>query len=307
MSLPPNGHGPLRDQQQADEILVAELARLSAFEYERKRRDSSKALGITVATLDKAVAKQRGRASAEDADPPHWKVERWPKAVAGEKLLNDLTAAFTRYVILPEYAAEALALWVVHTWAFDAWDISPFMVLVSPERRCGKTSVLIILQFLTPRSELAGNISAAATFRYIEDQRPTLLMDEAETYIKDNEQMRGVLNSGHTKTTAYVIRLVEVCGEYKAKRFSTWAPKAIASIGSLADTLEDRSIIVRMKRKKSGTIHIGGKATMTISRCCADECCVGARTTSRSCRRQIQRSLIFSTIAQRTTGVLCWP
>jgi hypothetical protein len=42
--------------------------------------------------------------------------------------------------------------------------------------------------------------------------------------------MRGVLNGGHTKTAAYVIRTVEVCGEHKAKRFSTWAPKAIATI-----------------------------------------------------------------------------
>ena len=95
------------------------------------------------------------------------------------------------------------------------------MVIISPEKRCGKTTVLIILQFLTPRSELASNISAAAVFRYVEDERPTLLIDEADTFIKDNEEMRGVLNSGHTKTAAYVIRTVEVCGEHKAKRFST--------------------------------------------------------------------------------------
>jgi len=236
--------------KQADESLVAELARLSTFEYDRKRKDAAKAIGITVATLDKAVAEQRGRTHAEDASLPHWNVEPWPDVVAGDKLLNDLVAVLTRYVILPKHAAEALALWVVHTWAFDACDISPFMVIVSPEKRCGKTTVLIILQFLTPRSELASNISAAAVFRYVEDERPTLLIDEADTFIKDNEEMRGVLNSGHTKTAAYVIRTVEVCGDHKAKRFSSWAPKAIATIRSLADTLEDRSILVTMQRKK---------------------------------------------------------
>ena len=161
-----------------------------------------------------------------------------------------MVATFTRYVILPKHAAEALALWVVHAWAFDAWDISPFMVIISPEKRCGKTTVLIILQFLTPRSELASDISAAAVFRYVEDERPTLLIDEADTFIKDNEEMRGVLNTGHTKTAAYVIRTVEMCGEHKAKRFSTWAPKAIATIRSLADTLEDRSIIVTNAAEK---------------------------------------------------------
>jgi putative DNA primase/helicase len=248
----PEARGPEErgDQKQTDESLVAELARLPPFEYDRKRKDAAKAIGITVATLDKAVAEQRGHAHAKDADLPHWSVEPWPEAVSGDRLLNDLATVFSRYVILPKHAADALALWVVHAWAFDAWDISPFMVLVSPEKRCGKTTVLIILQFLTPRSELASNISAAAVFRYIEDERPTLLIDEADTFIKGNEEVRGVLNSGHTKTAAYVIRTIEVCGEFKAKRFSTWAPKAIATIRSLADTLEDRSIIVTMQRKK---------------------------------------------------------
>jgi putative DNA primase/helicase len=246
MSIPRRG-----DQKQTDESLVAELARLSPFEYDRKRKDTAKAIGITVATLDKAVAEQRGHSNAKDGDLPHWNVEPWSEAVSGDRLLNDLAAVFSRYVIyLPKHAADALALWVVHAWAFDAWDISPFMVLVSPEKRCGKTTVLIILQFLTPRSELASNISAAAVFRYIEDERPTLLIDEADTFIKSNEEVRGALNSGHAKTAAYVIRTIEVCGEHKAKRFSTWAPKAIATIRSLADTLEDRSIIVTMKRKK---------------------------------------------------------
>ena len=90
-----------------------------------------------------------------------------------------------------------------------------------------------------------------AVFRYIEDERPTSLIDEADTFIKNNEEVRGVLNSGHTKTAAYVIRTIEVRGEHKAKRFSMWAPKAIATIRSLADTLEDRSIIVTMQRKKT--------------------------------------------------------
>jgi putative DNA primase/helicase len=102
------------------------------------------------------------------------------------------------------------------------------MVLVSPEKRCGKTTVLIILQFLTPRSELASNISAAAVFRHIEDERPTLLIDEGDTFTKDNDDVRGILNSGHIKTAAYVSRTIEAFGEHKAKRFSTWAPKVIA-------------------------------------------------------------------------------
>src|SRR5215831_3643670 len=131
----------------------------------------------------------------------------------------------------------------------DAGEVSPFMVLVSPTKRCGKTSVLIVLYYLTPRSELASNITPSALFRYIEDVRPTLLIDEADSFLKDNEELRGILNSGHTKAAANIIRNVEVNGQYKARRFSTWAPKAIATIRELADTLEDRSIIITLQRK----------------------------------------------------------
>src|SRR5215470_11360646 len=117
-----------------------------------------------------------------------------------------------RPIILPKCAAEALALWTLHAWTMDAGDISPFMVLVSPTKRCGKTSTLIILFYLTPRSELASNISASALFRYIEEVRPTLLIDEADSFLKDNEEMRGILDAGHTKTVASVIRSVEING-----------------------------------------------------------------------------------------------
>src|SRR5262249_6102365 len=128
-------------------------------------------------------------------------------------------------------------------------DTSPFMVLVSPTKRCGKTSVLILLFFLTPKSELASNITAAALFRYIEAIRPTLLIDEADTFVKNNEELRGILDSGHTTVAAQIIRNVEVNGEHKPRRFSTWAAKAIATIRKLADTLEDRSVIVTLQRK----------------------------------------------------------
>ena len=78
------------DKKQTDESLVAGLARLSPFEYDRKRKDTAKAIGITVATLDKAVAEQRGHANAKNADLPHWSVEPWPEAVSGGRLLNAL-------------------------------------------------------------------------------------------------------------------------------------------------------------------------------------------------------------------------
>jgi putative DNA primase/helicase len=230
------------------EAKIAALARLGELAYQRCRVSEAKALGITVATLDKLVRRRHAEAKKNAAALPHWHVEPSPAPVDGTELLDALRQVFRRYMVLPKGAAEALALWTLHAWTMDAGDISPFIVLVSPTKRCGKTSVLIILSYLTPRSELASNISASAIFRYIQEVRPTLLIDEADTFVRENEEMRGILNSGHTKAAAHVIRNVEINGEHKPQRFSTWAPKAVATIRSLADTLEDRAIVVQLQR-----------------------------------------------------------
>ena len=230
------------------EARIAQLADLNEIAFQRKRKEAASELGMPVAALEKLV--RQYRAKQEDTTAlPHWAVEKCAEVVSGSVLLDSIRDVLRRYIVLPQHVAEATALWVLHAWTFDACDISPFLVLVSPTKRCGKTSLLILIYWLTPHSELASNISPSAIFRYIEDVRPTLLIDEADSFVRDNEELRGILNSGHTKTAAHVIRNVEVNGEYKPRRFSTWAPKVIASIKWLADTLEDRSILITMRRK----------------------------------------------------------
>jgi putative DNA primase/helicase len=239
-----SGATPSTDQKAIDA-----LARLSTLAYQKRRLQEAKTLGIPVAALDKIVRQAQARAEDKDAELAHWKAEPWDVPIDGASLLADIEQVFVRYVYLPTGASVALALWTLHAWTMDAGDISPFIVLVSPTKRCGKTTVLIILYYLTPRSELASNISPSALFRYIEEMRPTLLIDEADSFVKDNEELRGILNSGHTKAAAHVIRNVEVNGEHKPRRFSTWAPKAIAAIRELADTLEDRAVKLTLQRK----------------------------------------------------------
>jgi putative DNA primase/helicase len=232
-----------------DEVRIAELAKLSHLAYGKYRHEEAKKLGITVDLLDQLVKAKRATRAEDEQGLPHWKVEPWGEKIDGASLLDDIEKVFRRHIVLPEGAGVALALWVLHAWTFDAGDISPYLLLVSPEKRCGKTSVLILLSYLTPKAELASNISPSAVYRYVQDVRPTLLIDEADSFLKENEEMRGILNSGHTKVAANVLRNVERNGEHKTKRFSCWAPKAIAGIKALADTLEDRSIVVLLQRK----------------------------------------------------------
>ena len=238
-----------RNSPKLDDKLIDEFATLGKLAYAQRRKLAAKELGVRVDVLDRLVKDRRRLLTQDDTALPHWKVNPSPEPVDAAELLKSIQALFRRYVVLPKGADVALPLWVLHAWTFDAGDISPFMVVNSPTKRCGKTTVLILLYFLTPKSELVASITASSLFRYIEQERPTLIIDEADTFMGDNEELRGILNSGHTKTAANVIRNVEVEGEHRPRRFSTWAPKVIAAIGSLADTLEDRSIILLLQRK----------------------------------------------------------
>jgi hypothetical protein len=171
----------------------------------------------------------------------------WPDQVQGPDLLQDLANVFCQYIVISASDATALALWSLLTYLSDSTWILPLLLITSPEKRCGKTLVLEVLQSMVLRPLPAANISAASLFRVVEKYRPTLLIDEADTFLGDNEELRGVINSGHRRSSAFVLR----CDgdDREPKSFSTWCPKAIALIGKLADTLEDRSIIIRMRRK----------------------------------------------------------
>src|SRR5437667_10305056 len=103
---------------------------------------------------------------------------------------------------------------------------------------------MTLISKLVNRPQPASNISSAAFYRAIHELHPTLLIDEADTLLPGNAQLRGILNAGYTPDMAYVLRVVSEAGGPRLARFSCWGPKAIAQIGPLPETLGTRRIIV---------------------------------------------------------------
>ena len=235
-----------------DEVVIATLAKLPPVEYDRCREKEAERLGIRVSTLDKEVREKRSMPESdfETALAFMEEPEAWPEPVDGLSLFTDLCEMFARYLALPTWAAETLALWVLHTWTHEAAWASPILAVTSPQKRCGKSTLLGLLNHMVCKPLSASNITPAALFRSIEKWGPTLLIDEADTFLRTNEELRGILNSGHTRSTAFVIRTVG--DNHEPTQFNTWAPKAIAAIGDLPSTLADRSIEVRMRRRLPG-------------------------------------------------------
>jgi hypothetical protein len=117
-----------------DEEAIAELAALSPLAYAKRRKGAAEAIGIGVGELDAIVTKARGEASVASRLPSRWEIERWNEAVDTRELLSVLRDTFARHVVLPDHGATAMALWTLHAWAFEAADISPFLVV--RRRRC---------------------------------------------------------------------------------------------------------------------------------------------------------------------------
>lgn len=172
----------------------------------------------------------------------------------GPALLLDLDLFLGRYVVFPsDGARHAVVLWVLHCHALGAFESTPRLSFLSPEKGSGKTRALEILSLVTPSPMHAVNMSAAALYRVVADRQPTLLLDEADTYLgatvaKQHEDIRGLINAGHRRG-AMTYR-----GEVSGKtvgvvEFPAFAACALAGIGDLPDTILDRSIIIAMKRR----------------------------------------------------------
>ncbi len=175
--------------------------------------------------------------------------EPWPDPVDGQVLLAGIEQGLRRFVVADAAAHTAVGLWVIASHAFECFDLFPFLAISSPTKRCGKTTLLSVLARLLPQPLATSNISPAAVYRVIQNCRPTLLMDEVDTFVPDNVELRGILNSGHSKDLAFVVRSVGEGANQHPERFSTWCPKVLSQIGRPPDTWADRSVLLSLRRR----------------------------------------------------------
>lgn len=167
-------------------------------------------------------------------------------------LLPDLVRFIRRYIVLPEEAAVVVALWVIHSHAIEAFDVTPYLSIVSAEKRSGKSRLLEVLKLLVPKPLHVILPSEAVLFRVINGGGATLLLDEADAFFKANandaqEGVRAILNAGFERG-ASVPRCLD--RGKTTENFSVFCAKALAGIGDPPDTVADRSFKITMRRRK---------------------------------------------------------
>ncbi len=168
--------------------------------------------------------------------------------VDADELLNNIEQFISDHAILPKGGSSVIALWCLASYNINNFRIFPRLAIISPEKRCGKSTVLDLIEAFSYKPLITSNMTAASIFRIIDNYQPTLIMDEADTFVAGgSNEIRGIINSGHAKAKAFVTRC---SGEsHDVIRYSTWTPMVLASIGDLPSTIMDRSIIIPIKRK----------------------------------------------------------
>ncbi len=231
-----NGHDPL-DRRVVLNKAVQELKA-------KRITDARNLVDAAFSSVSATNGHDESQGTAITLDDP----EPWLEPVDGGELVDEIYTQLLHYIAMPEHAAVAVTLWTLYTHVHDAFAVSPILAITSPEMQCGKTQLLLFVAQIVPRPLPASNVTPAALFRAVEKFAPTLLVDEADTFLRGRDELRGVLNSGHTRSGAIIIRTVG--DDHEPRVFRTWAPKAIALIGNLPPTLRDRSITIPMRRRR---------------------------------------------------------
>ena len=129
-------------------------------------------------------------------------------------------------------------------------EVAPLAVINAPEKACGKSQLLDVMGRMSARPLPVANVTPAALFRSVERWEPTLLIDEADTFFRGKEEIKGLINAGHTRANAFVLRTVG--DNHEPKMFNVWGAKALAGISlekHLPDATMSRAIVFNLRRK----------------------------------------------------------
>lgn len=163
----------------------------------------------------------------------------------------------TDYVGLPDEAyADILALYTIHTHAFNVARTTPYIYITSQGPGSGKTRLMEVMLEVCKGSQMFAGGTGPTFFTLIEARKPTLFIDEVDTIYSGakNEELRQVLNSGYKHNGS--IPRVDKSSEDGIKDFSTFCPKVLGGIdnGQVPNTVIDRAITITMIKANPGQI-----------------------------------------------------
>lgn len=192
------------------------------------------------------------------AAPADRRVRRVRRALEGiNEAVGKAYEYHAAYMAMPHRVMVVIALWeqaahfIGEGEDLGPWDQFPILAVSSPERECGKTTLLDQIGYASPRAEEGKlvNPTQAVLFRTIEKHRPTMILDESERFSGgEMDPFRSLMNASVRKD-AKTARCAGKNEGFDPKPFSLYSPKVFAMIGDPDEVLADRCLPVRLERK----------------------------------------------------------
>ncbi len=193
---------------------------------------------------------------------PGWSSKKRKQWLDGEPSVNPvevftgLCEAIAYYLDLPqpESTCAVLALWIMLTYFYPAWDAIPYLYAGGP-KGSGKSRLFEVLSRLVFRPLCSSNMSAPCLFRTLHNHGGVLILDEAERLKEstpDTLELRSVLLAGY-KRGGRASRLEAQGDTFRLIEFDVYGPKALACIAGLPGPLLDRCISIIMFRSPAGS------------------------------------------------------
>lgn len=182
--------------------------------------------------------------------------------VSHDEIYTALYGLIDRHVILDEPLKVAFVLWVLFTYLTDIADFAPIAWITAPERACGKSTLLGLFERVVYRPYTSTDPTQAVLYRIMERYKPTLLIDEIDTGLKDKTTLLGILNAGYSRHACKIGRVNNDKGG-AVESFNAFGAKVLCGIGGLQGTTASRAIRFTMRRKaKDEQVTRLNKATL---------------------------------------------
>lgn len=219
---------------------IERLASLDDMELHLSLKDVSKRYGLPQAKILQFVGDYKQGALFPTVEPH-------PNSVTADELYNELYTLADNHIIMDEPLKVAFVLWVIFSYVVELADFAPIAWITAPEKACGKTTLLGLFERVVNKPLAVSNISPAVMYRVIESYKPTLLVDEIDTFLNKNDEALGIINAGHSKTTSKVARFDN--DEKRTRFFDTFGAKVFCGIGGMKGTFTSRAIKFELRRK----------------------------------------------------------
>jgi hypothetical protein len=163
-----------------------------------------------------------------------------PDPEDGNRLLRRVEDLLQGHFILELGLPLLLSVWDFHTFMYDLFSHTPYLDINSPVKGCAKTTLAAAIARLSKNGMLVVNPTGPSIFRTIDQERPTLVIDEAAL---QDSCLLTIANAGFSKMTGVVPRAFKD----GVRKYNIFCPKVFASLNPLPETVMDRCIRIPMK------------------------------------------------------------